>query len=46
VAVLAGSGLDPSGRSRDHLRVHFLAPPGELSEAVLRLAKAWRAYQA
>lgn len=41
VAVLPGSGLDPSGRSRDHLRLHFSAAPAELTEAVLRLAKAW-----
>lgn len=44
VAVLPGSGIDPSGRSRDYLRIHFVAPPAELSEAVLRLAKAWHAY--
>jgi DNA-binding transcriptional MocR family regulator len=46
VAVLPGSGLDPSGQGRDHLRIHFSAPPGELTEAVLRLAKAWHAYPA
>lgn len=45
VAVLPGSGLDPSGRGRDHLRIHFCAPPAELTEAVLRLAKTWRTYQ-
>lgn len=45
VAVLPGSGLDPSGRSRDHLRIHFQAQPGQLSEAVRRLAKAWQAYK-
>jgi DNA-binding transcriptional MocR family regulator len=45
VAVLPGSGLDPSGRGRDHLRIHFQAQPGQLSEAVRRLAKAWHAYR-
>ena len=44
VAVLPGSGLDPSGRSAEYLRIHFLAPPDELTEAVHRLAAAWHAY--
>ncbi|MEU4426172.1 PLP-dependent aminotransferase family protein [Actinoplanes sp. NPDC024001] len=46
VAVLPGSGLDPDGTSDDHLRLHFLAAPQELSEAVRRLAVAWREYDA
>ena len=45
VAVLPGSGLDASGRSQDYLRLPFLAPPDELTEAVRRLAEAWRAYR-
>ncbi|ASU84291.1 PLP-dependent aminotransferase family protein [Nocardiopsis gilva YIM 90087] len=45
VAVLPGVGLDASGGSRDHVRLHFAAPPEELSEAVRRLAEAWRAFQ-
>ena len=45
VAVLPGSGLDPSGRSEDHLRIHYLATPADLTEAVRRLAGAWRAYR-
>lgn len=45
LAVLPGSGLDASGGSRDHLRIHFMAPPAELSEAVRRLASGWSAYQ-
>jgi DNA-binding transcriptional MocR family regulator len=45
VAVLPGSGMDPSGRSEQHLRIHFLARPDELSEAVRRLAQAWRGYR-
>jgi DNA-binding transcriptional MocR family regulator len=45
VAVLPGSGLDPSGRSEDRVRLHFRAPPGQLTEAVRRLAEAWRGYQ-
>ena len=44
VAVLPGGGLDASGRSQDFLRLHFLAPPGDLTQAVLRLAGAWQAY--
>ncbi|MBG0567327.1 aminotransferase-like domain-containing protein [Actinoplanes aureus] len=46
VAVLPGAGLDPSGAGDDHLRVHFLAAPAELSEAVRRLAAAWQEYEA
>jgi DNA-binding transcriptional MocR family regulator len=45
VAVLPGSGLDPSGHSAQYLRIHFLVPPEELTEAVRRLAAAWRAYR-
>jgi DNA-binding transcriptional MocR family regulator len=44
IAVLPGSGLDASGRCQDHLRLHFVAPPETLTEAVRRLAEAWRAY--
>jgi DNA-binding transcriptional MocR family regulator len=46
VAVLPGGGLDPSGRSDDHLRIHFLTSPAELTEAVRRLRDAWRGYRA
>jgi DNA-binding transcriptional MocR family regulator len=45
VAVLPGTGLDASGQSQDYLRLHFLAPPDDLTEAVRRLAGAWHAYQ-
>lgn len=45
VAVLPGSGLDAGGGSADCLRLHFLASRAELSEAVRRLAAAWREYQ-
>jgi len=45
VAVLPGSGLDASGQSQDYLRLPFIAPPDELTEAVKRLAEAWRAYR-
>jgi DNA-binding transcriptional MocR family regulator len=44
IAVLPGSGLDASGRYQDHLRLHFVTPPDAATEAVRRLAKAWRAY--
>lgn len=45
VAVLPGSGLDASGRYAEYLRLHFLAAPDELTEAVRRLAAAWHAYR-
>jgi DNA-binding transcriptional MocR family regulator len=45
VAVLPGSGFDPSGQSGDRLRIHFLAEPDVLTEAVRRLALAWQAYR-
>ncbi|MEV4347080.1 PLP-dependent aminotransferase family protein [Actinoplanes sp. NPDC049596] len=44
VAVLPGPSLDPSGGSDDHLRLHFLATPEDLTEAVRRLAAAWSTY--
>jgi DNA-binding transcriptional MocR family regulator len=44
VAVLPGSGLDPSGKSDDYLRIHFMFGLAGLSEAVRRLASAWHAY--
>jgi DNA-binding transcriptional MocR family regulator len=45
VAVLPGSGLDASGASQACLRLHFLAGPEVLTEAVRRLAGAWRSYR-
>lgn len=45
VAILPGSGLDASGQSQDHLRLHFAAQPADLTEAVRRLTQAWRAYR-
>jgi DNA-binding transcriptional MocR family regulator len=45
VAVLPGSGFDASGQSEDRLRIHFLAEPDTLTEAVRRLALAWQAYR-
>jgi DNA-binding transcriptional MocR family regulator len=45
VAVLPGSGLDVSGASQACVRLHFLARPEVLTEAVRRLAEAWRAYR-
>ncbi|MFH8347788.1 PLP-dependent aminotransferase family protein [Streptomyces sp. NPDC018045] len=42
VVALPGRGLDASGGSREFLRLHFLADPGTLAEAVRRLATAWR----
>jgi DNA-binding transcriptional MocR family regulator len=45
VAVLPGGGLDVSGRSGRYLRLHFIARPEQLTEAVRRLALAWQAYR-
>jgi DNA-binding transcriptional MocR family regulator len=45
VAVLPGSGLDVSGASQACVRLHFLAQPEVLTEAVRRLADAWRSYR-
>jgi aspartate/methionine/tyrosine aminotransferase len=45
VAVLPGGGFDASGQSEDRLRIHFLAEPDVLTEAVRRLARAWPAYR-
>jgi aspartate/methionine/tyrosine aminotransferase len=42
--VLPGTSLDASGGSAGYLRLHFAAPPDVLTEAVRRLAAAWRAY--
>jgi DNA-binding transcriptional MocR family regulator len=44
VAVLPGPGLDASGGSERYVRLHFMAAPGVLTEAVRRLTVAWRAY--
>lgn len=44
VAILPGNGLDASGQSQDYLRLHFLAAPDDLTEAVRRLAEAWHTY--
>lgn len=44
VAVLAGSGLDASGRSRQYVRLHYCLEPTQLTEAVRRLRAAWRVY--
>ncbi|MFF8610605.1 PLP-dependent aminotransferase family protein [Streptomyces sp. NPDC015346] len=44
VAVLPGATMDALGGSTRCLRLHFLLPPDVLSEAVRRLAAAWREY--
>jgi hypothetical protein len=45
VVILPGSGLDASGQSQDYLRLHFVTRADDLTEAVKRLADAWRAYR-
>ncbi|MGC7098250.1 PLP-dependent aminotransferase family protein [Amycolatopsis lurida] len=44
VAVLPGTGLDADGGSTEYLRLHFIATPDDLTEAVRRLTAAWRGY--
>ncbi|WP_121832260.1 PLP-dependent aminotransferase family protein [Streptomyces sp. S1] len=44
VAVLPGATADALGGSVRHLRLHFLAAPEVLTEAVRRLAAAWAEY--
>ncbi|MFF1507076.1 PLP-dependent aminotransferase family protein [Streptomyces sp. NPDC058326] len=44
VAVLPGATADALGGSVRHLRLHFLAAPDVLTEAVRRLAAAWAEY--
>lgn len=44
VAVPPGRSFDPLGGHADHLRLHFLFPPAELTAAVDALAAAWEAY--
>ena len=44
VVILPGSGLDASGQSQEYVRLHFVAQQADLTEAVKRLAEAWRAY--
>jgi DNA-binding transcriptional MocR family regulator len=46
VAVLPGPGLDVSGGAERFVRLHFVAQQDELTEAVRRLAAAWRDYRA
>jgi DNA-binding transcriptional MocR family regulator len=44
VAVLPGGSLDVTGKSKDHLRIPFLASTEMVSVAVRQLAAAWREY--
>ncbi|MGZ0149209.1 aminotransferase-like domain-containing protein [Kribbella sp. WER1] len=45
LAVLPGAGLDITGASNSHLRLHFRARPADLTEAVRRLTTAWHTYR-
>ena len=42
VAIASGSGSGPEDRFLDHVRLCYPAPPELLTEAVDRLAAAWR----
>ena len=42
VEVVAGRAMDPTGEHDDHLRVPFSYPAEVMSDAVDRLAGAWR----
>jgi DNA-binding transcriptional MocR family regulator len=44
LAILPGAGLDITGASHAHIRLHFRAPNPALTEAVHRLTNAWSAY--
>jgi DNA-binding transcriptional MocR family regulator len=44
VAVLPGTGLNAEGGSTEYVRLHFLAPQDDLSEAARRLAATWHEY--
>jgi DNA-binding transcriptional MocR family regulator len=44
VAVMPGSAFDPAGGSREYLRIPFLADPATITNAVERLAEAWRGH--
>ncbi|GAA3475412.1 aminotransferase-like domain-containing protein [Nonomuraea roseola] len=44
VAIPPGRSFDPQGGHADHLRLHFLFPPEELTAAIDALAQAWAAY--
>ncbi|WP_344842711.1 hypothetical protein [Nonomuraea dietziae] len=44
MAIPPGRSFDPQGGHADHLRLHFLFPPEELTAAIDALAQAWAAY--
>ncbi|MEU7854479.1 PLP-dependent aminotransferase family protein [Nonomuraea sp. NPDC049141] len=44
VAVPPGRSFDPLGGHAEYMRLHFLFPEEELSQAVAALARAWRSY--
>jgi DNA-binding transcriptional MocR family regulator len=44
VAILPGAGLDITGTSNAHIRLHYRSHPSALTEAVHRLAQAWATY--
>ncbi|WP_329005206.1 PLP-dependent aminotransferase family protein [Kribbella sp. NBC_00709] len=44
LAILPGAGLDITGNSDAHIRLHFRARETDLTEAVHRLTTAWSAY--
>ncbi|MFF1817392.1 PLP-dependent aminotransferase family protein [Kribbella sp. NPDC058245] len=45
IAVLPGAGLDLTGNSNHHIRLHFHTPEPTLTESVTRLTTAWHAYR-
>ena len=44
MAVPPGRSFDPLGGHAEYMRLHFLFPEEELSQAVAALARAWRSY--
>jgi DNA-binding transcriptional MocR family regulator len=45
VAIVPGSANSPDHRFSDRVRLPFVADPPSMTEAILRLARAWKEYQ-
>jgi DNA-binding transcriptional MocR family regulator len=45
VAIVAGSAYSPEHHFADRVRLPFVADPAAMTEAILRLGRAWQEYQ-
>jgi DNA-binding transcriptional MocR family regulator len=45
VAIVAGSANSPEHHFADRIRLPFVADPASMTEAILRLGRAWQEYQ-